>query len=160
MTTGAEGSTGGCPRWAKILLIGSLALNATVIGLYIAQPMKDKPRGAGNRQIEWILKLVPDERRDFTKAHFADIRGELRAIQNQRGDLLDSIIAVTRAVPFSSDDMEAVLVDRRDASTKRRKLVHERLISLLEAFTPEERAVFADRMEERVAKWREKRRDN
>ena len=158
MTIGTEGSNTGCPRWAKLLLIASLAVNAAVIGLYIAQPMKDRKGSGKNRQIEWILKLVPEDRRDFTKEHFAGIRGDLRALQDKRLEHFDQIISVIATEPFVAGDLNAVLQDRRDASTKRRKLVHDKLVELLAAFTPEERALFAERLQERIDKWREKRR--
>ena len=109
MTTGTEGSTAGCPRWAKFLLIGSLALNAAVIGLYIAQPMKDRKGSGQNRQIEWILKLVPEDRRDFTKEIFASIRGDLRVLQDKRIEHFDQIISVIGTEPFMADDLSAAL---------------------------------------------------
>ena len=157
MTTGTEGSTSQCPRWAKLLLIASLAINAAVIGLYIAQPMKERKGSGQNRQIEWILKLVPEDRRDFTKEHFAGIRGDLRALQDKRIEHFDQIIAVIGTEPFAPEHLDAALQDRRDASTKRRKLVHDKLVELLAAFSPEERALFASRLQERIDKWQERR---
>lgn len=152
-------STGtGCPGWAKLLLIASLALNAGAIGFYATMSMKDGSKSdTGSRQIDWILKLVPDERRDFTKAHFADIRGELRALQATRNELLDQIVSAIRAEPFAPDALDAVLAERRAASLERRNLVHERLVSLMVEFTPEERTVFADRLTERLERLRARR---
>ena len=157
MTTSTGGAGARCPAWAKLLLIVSLALNAAVIGLYIAQPMKGKRSASGSRQIEWILELVPDDRRDFTKAHFADIRDELRALREQRSDYLDQIVGIVGKEPFVAEDLDLVLEERRDATVMRRKLVHDRLVSLLSEFSAEERAIFAERLAERIKEWRERR---
>lgn len=153
------GSTG-CPRWAKFLLIASLALNAGAIGFYATMSMKDQRKSdTGSRQIDWILKLVPDERRDFTKAHFRGIRGELRALQAIRNELLDQIVATIRTEPFARETLDEVLADRRSASDTRRRLVHERLADLMAEFTPEERTLFADRLDERLTRLRAQRNE-
>lgn len=160
--TGVEtGKTsGGCPRWMKLTLIVSLMLNVAVIGMFAGHNMKGDEKaagGAGNRQVEWILRLVPEERRDYTKAHFGDIRDQMKSLRTERQEKLDDIVAAVRADPFIPDALAAALEDRRAASTQTRTLVHQRLVILMEEFRPEERAVFAERLEERVSNWRQAR---
>lgn len=150
----------GCPAWAKILLIGSLALNVAVVGLYAGHAMKDgKDRASGNRQIEWILKLVPEDRRDFTKRHFADARNDLRALNGARLEQLDQIVSAIRNDPFDQAQLESALAGRRDTSLQRREIVHERLLSLMIAFEPEERQFFATGLEARLVTLKERRRN-
>ena len=67
-------------RWPKILLILSLVVNIVVIGLFAGHLMKPEQSGRGaDNQINWIIRLVPETRRDFTKAHFRTIRDDVRA---------------------------------------------------------------------------------
>ena len=67
-------------RWLKSILILSLAINVVVVGLFVGHLIRKDPGGQGaSSQIRWIIKLVPEDRRDFTKTHFRDIRDDLRA---------------------------------------------------------------------------------
>ena len=154
-----EKTRGGCPRWMKLALIVSLMLNVAVIGIIAGHNMKDGARdpGVGNRQVEWILRLVPEDRRDFTKAHFAEVREPLKSLRTERREKLDEIITAVRADPFLPSELESVLEDRRTASFETRTLVHQRLVELMAVFSPEERAIFAERLEERVSSWRQAR---
>lgn len=154
--TGVE-TQAGCPRWMKLALVVSLMLNVAIIGVVAGFNMKDKGAGSGNRQVDWILKLVPDERRDDTKAHFAEVRDELRGIRAERFEMLDRVVAVMRTEPFEADTFSAVLAERRSNGQASRAIVHERLSILLTEFTPAERAIFADRLEERIARWQKSR---
>lgn len=155
--TGVEARLG-CPRWMKLALIVSLMLNVAVVGIIAGHNMKDeRAKGAGNRQVQWILELVPDDRRDFAKAHFRDVRTRLQDIRAQRQEHLGQIIAAMRIEPFEPERFGAVLAERRNASLASRAIVHERLEALLGEFTPAERAIFAERLEARVSKWREHR---
>lgn len=149
--TGVGTSKGGCPAWVKLLLAGSLMLNVLVIGVIAGHQMQDKdaPK-SGNRQVDWILRLVPEDRRDFTKAHFAEIREPLRSLRTERRQHLTQIVAAIRTEPFTPDPLTKVLTARRDAGAQTRTLVHERLVILMTEFTPEERAYFADGLEERI----------
>lgn len=149
---------GGCPRWMKFALIGSVAVNLAIAGLFIGNAVRDKPgaRGIGN-QVEWIIRMVPDHRRDFTKAHFVDIRDDLRVSRKRRDAHLDEIVALIRAEPFDAETLTGALEIRRQSSTARRLLVHDRLVALLSAFTEAERAVFAERLEANLAKRRARR---
>ncbi|MFK7943317.1 MAG: periplasmic heavy metal sensor [Paracoccaceae bacterium] len=156
--TGIENNKGGCPRWMKLALIVSLMLNVAVVGIYAGFSMQDKRTGeSGNRQVDWILRLVPEDRRDFTKAQFGEVRDQLRSLREERRAKLDEIVSTVRTEPFDADALSVVLEGRRGANLQTKALVHERLIELMAEFSPAERAVFAERLEERVTRWRERR---
>ena len=144
-------------RWPKLLLILSLVLNVIVIGVFAGHLMKPKETGRGaDNQINWIIRLVPEAQRDATKAHFREIRDEVRAAYMQRGDHLTAIAQAIRAEPFSVEGLEAALQTRRDGSQARQVIVQSQLVTLLEGFTDAERAEFANNLDGFLAKLKER----
>ncbi|MEM1297830.1 MAG: periplasmic heavy metal sensor [Pseudomonadota bacterium] len=159
--TGVVGkSQGGCPGWVKLLLVGSLMLNVLVIGVIAGHQMRDKDDKSGNRQVDWILRLVPEDRRDFTKAHFRDIREPLKSLRTERRQHLTQIVTAIRTEPFTADNLNKILTARRDAGSETRSLVHDRLVVLITEFSPDERAYFAKGLEERIANMQRRRSGN
>lgn len=159
--TGVVGkSKGGCPAWVKLLLAGSLMLNVAVIGVITGHQMKDKGDNSGNRQVDWILRLVPENRRDFTKAHFRDIREPLKSLRTERRQHLTQIVTAIRTEPFTADRLTKILTARREAGSRTRSLVHDQLVVLITDFTPDERAYFAKGLEERIAEMQRRRGAN
>lgn len=152
-----DGGTVHMARWPKILLIVSLAVNVIVIGLFAGHMIQREPqvRGADN-QINWIIKLVPETRRDATKAHFREIRDDVRATYMQRGEHLTAIAAAIKTEPFETTGLQAALQARRDGSKARQELVQTHLVELLAGFTPEERAKFAENLEGFLERLRER----
>ena len=153
----ASNSKGGCPAWAKLLLAASLMLNVAVIGVVAGHQMQEKDDKTGNRQVDWILRLVPEDRRDFTKDHFRDIREPLKSLRTERRQHLTQIVTAIRTEPFIPDALTKILTARREAGAQTRTLVHERLVILMTEFTPEERAYFASGLEERITQLQRRR---
>lgn len=144
-------------RWPKLLLLLSLAVNVIVIGLFAGYMMKPERSGRGpDNQIKWIIKLVPEARRDFTKEHFSEIRDEVRSAYMQRSDHLSAIVTAIRVEPFDREGLEAALQARRDGSKLRQKMVQSHMVTLLEAFTPAERIEFADNLDGFLARLKER----
>ena len=154
--TGTADHPGG-GRWLKIVLILSLAINVVVVGLYVGHLIRKEPPAQGaNSQIRWIIKLVPEARRDFTKEHFRGIRDDLRAAGMKRGRHMDAIVAAIRTEPFSEEALQAALQARRDGSKLRQEMVQEQLVSLLAEFTADERAEFAENLDGFLARMKER----
>ena len=91
----ADNTGGRTPGWIKAALIASLVVNVAVIGLFIGASMKLKERrgGGANQQIEWILRLVPDDRHAFTKEKFEAKRDDLRKARADRARHMEAIVA-------------------------------------------------------------------
>ena len=135
-------------RWPKILLILSLAINVIVIGLFAGYMIQREPKARGpERQINWIIKLVPESQRDATKEHFREIRDDVRATYVERGEHLQAIADTIRAEPFDPAALEAAMQARRDGSQERQELIQKHLVELLTEFSPEERAEFSSNLE-------------
>ena len=142
------------PRWLRLALLASLALNVLMIGAVATYAMRMPERGYGAvRQIEWILMMVPEDRQEFTRQHFAAEHDALMAIRRKRRAMMAAIIEAIRAEPFNPAELNAALEIWRNGSMARRKIVHDSLVRLLESFDPDERLMFADRLDERVRQW-------
>ena len=157
MTDTGTGTPARGARWPKLLLILSLAVNVVVIGLFAWHQMKREKSGRGaDNQINWIIRLVPEAQRDATKAHFREIRDDVRAAYMQRSDHLTAIAQAIRAEPFTVEGLEAALQARRDGSQSRQVLVQSQLVTLLEGFSDAERAEFADNLDGFLARLKER----
>ena len=108
---------GSTPSWMKVALVASLVANVAVIGLFIGAGMKkgDRPEGGANRQIEWISKLVPSDRKEFTEGKFEEKRDELRKARADRAKHMEAIVTAIRAEPFSPEALEYAMRLRREA---------------------------------------------
>lgn len=149
----------GSPAWMKILLVLSLAGNLAVLGVVLGQSLRDSEgRGRGSeRVINWIIGMVPEERRDLAVTQFDAARERIDAARAQRSERLPAVIAAMQAEPFDPAALDAALDAMFDRDTSGRTIVRETLISLLDQFTPEERAFFAANFEERLSNRGERR---
>ena len=148
------------PGWMKLLLILSLTANLLVIGVVAGYELRDdRRRGGTDRAVGWILEMVPDERRDMAEAHFAEARAAIDAAEGDRGALMDAVLAAIRAEPYQPAAVQAAMAAYGDSRSERWEVLRERMATLLARLTPDERAAFADNFEERMKRWRERRRN-
>ncbi len=147
-----------CPLWVKLVLVLSLVANMVVVGLYVGHMSKPKRERGADRQISWILKFVPEAKRDAAEKLFDGKRDEIRKAYRDRSKNMELIVDAIRAEPFAPETLVAAMRDRRENSEKRRIIVEETLVELLSGFTAEERAHFAAEMEERLKASRSKRK--
>ena len=147
------------PGWMKLLLILSLTANLLVIGVIAGYELRGEDRRGGDRAIGWILEMVPEERRDMAEAHFAEARAAMDAAGGERAALMDAVLAAIRAEPYQPAAVQTAMAAYGDSRSQRWQVLRERMATLLARLTPDERATFADRFEERMNRWRERRRD-
>lgn len=143
-----------CPAWVKLLLVLSLVANMVVVGLYVGQMSKPKRERGADRQIGWILKFVPEDKRADAEELFESKRDEIRKHYRERPKHLELIVEAIRAEPYSPETLVAAMRDRRANSTARRLIIEETLVELLSGFTPAERMYFASQMEDRMKGWK------
>lgn len=149
---------GRCPFWMKAALVLSLVANMAVAGLYVGHMSKQKndKRGA-ERQISWIIRFVPNTRREEAEKLFDSKREQIRDVYRDRSKFLEEIVQAIRAEPFSHETVTAAMRAHRENFEARRQIVEETTVELLLKFTPEERAYFANEMEEGLRRWRDRR---
>jgi uncharacterized membrane protein len=135
------------PRWAKITLIASLAVNLLLIGSIVGHrlairqgPFASVFRAADDFTV--FARKLPSERRQALRAIFDKHREEFRpnflAIQEARKGLA----AALSAEPFDKEKFIAALTTLQEAEAKARAARRAMTAEMAAALTPEERRRF------------------
>lgn len=149
MTSGRR--MGAWPLWAKIALIGSIGVNLFFAGIFIGSSFQPSTRSkAADRQIQRVITYVPDHRKSFAEEHFAPVRERIIALNSQRRELAEPVIASIKAEPYSPEAFLTAVSQRRAISDERRDVLQREVANLLESFNAEERSEFATRLGERL----------
>ncbi|HET7409142.1 MAG TPA: periplasmic heavy metal sensor [Paracoccaceae bacterium] len=146
------GRPAGCPGWMKLLLILSLAANLAVAGVIIGHSVRggDEERRGPGRVIDWIVGMVPEERRAFAREQFAGVPDRVEAARAERITHLPAVVAAMQAEPFDPAALDAALDTMFSRQNSGRTILRERLIALLGELAPAERAAFAEHFRERL----------
>ena len=141
----------GAPRWMRVLLVLSLALNLLVAGFIVGDVLTDGGRGRAPRPIEMTLgpfarAMDAEDRR----AILGSLRGnpDLRPLsRDQRSAAFGEILFTLRAEPFDRTHAEAALSAQAERVQGLERAIQGALVDRLATMTPEQRAAFADRLE-------------
>lgn len=147
--------------WMRGLLIASLALNILILGLVAGWIMRHGvPHGARGSAMEMAAgpltrALSETERREIGRR----IRQATRETGGQRPEIrasFDALVRDLRAVPFDPEQMAATLSAQRRGFQERFEIAQSVLIAHLAGMSDAERAAYADRVEARIAAYRER----
>lgn len=139
--------------WVKIALAVSVALNLGVVGVVAGAAIKAN-RSDGMRQPvvrelnfgPFTAALTRPQRRDMLR-DFARDAPRLRDMRAQIGGEFEAILVAVRAEPFDPEALTAALAAQSASTTARLEAGRKSLQSVIEAMTPEDRAAYADRLE-------------
>lgn len=151
------------PRhWPRVLLAVSLFFNLLVIGAIAGAHLRDG-RDAGrtppvDRAAMHGTGLVP-----FFEAMPREARGQIGTALRARGEAarpdraaleaeFATILAALRAEPFERAALEAVMTAQQARVSARVEAGRGALLDVLAGMSQAERAAFADRMEQRIAR--------
>ncbi|PIE12903.1 MAG: hypothetical protein CSA70_08070 [Rhodobacterales bacterium] len=141
-------------RGVRIVLFLSLALNLVVVGLVVGAVASHRDRDRHPPRFDRISgpliralskqdkRFIGREMRNFYRAS-ASKSVTLRA---QYDDVLEAL----RADPFQVDVVQGVMDAQMDQLVGRARLGKSVLLDRLKSMTPQERAAFADRLEEEL----------
>ena len=175
--------TGGGPkRWVSVLLFASLAVNVLVIGVVAGAIIKgpqfseeevrrsNGPGGGssdGRRRPPGIIqeagigpyaRALTKEDRDAMRRDVRGRLGDLRSYHEGIRGAVSDVIQVVRRPDLQRADLEAELMDQVRAVDALRSLGIDLLTDRIMAMSVEERAAFADRMQEGLNKARKRPR--
>ncbi|MBY6004603.1 periplasmic heavy metal sensor [Salipiger bermudensis] len=145
----------------RVLLFASLAANlavaGVVAGLFLTRPDIDRdgpPRGR-DFVFPYTHALKEEQRRELGRT----LRGQVERQRDTPGDFLDeyrTAIEILRAEPFDPAAFAATL-DRQGERAENRQAKGQRLlVDYVAQLTPEERAAYAQRLEDRIREVSEK----
>jgi uncharacterized membrane protein len=139
----------------RIALAVSVAINLAVAGLVAGAAFKhggDGGRMEAGRELgfgPFSEALNRDDRRALRDAFIAKAP-ELRDTKRQRRDDTQALLAALRAEPFAPDALAQIMERQHQRLAGQLQLGQDLLRDFLVAMTPEARAAFADRLEERL----------
>ncbi|UWQ48729.1 periplasmic heavy metal sensor [Leisingera caerulea] len=146
----AEGKPG-MKLWLKLLLAASLALNLAVIGIAAGAAWRfsgsdrhwQRPPSVGAMIFRELDRDTRKELRQQAGGH----HGSYFERRHAEGE---AVIAALRSSSFDAAALRDMLRSQADARHAFHAKVQDAWVSKMEAMTPEERAAFADRMEDRM----------
>lgn len=158
MTVARERSIRDTPRWVTLLLVLSLAANLGVLGLFggAVIGVRDADEDQA-RRLPFLLRVMPESRHDEARALLEESRSEREALEQGREAADAELIAAMCADPFDPARLEAAFATRREASAERRGLIRGHILELADRMSAPERAEMADRTEQMLRHWRERR---
>jgi uncharacterized membrane protein len=140
----------------KVLLAVSLAINLGVLGLVGGAAL----RGAGDRGRQDVRDigfgpfteaLSPQDRQELRRAFLRD-GGNPRAMRQMMRSQVGTLLQVLRSEPLQEADLRAVFSQFQQRWQERLDLGQRLLADRIIAMSPDDRARFADRLEEVVAR--------
>lgn len=153
------------PGWMKLLLGVSLALNLAVAGLVAGHALRDwrdRPYAAAageaglDRRQARLLSMVPAAEREAAKQVLLGRQGEIDRARNEMREAHMALIDAIRADPLDPERLEQALARRNEASGAYWRIGSEQVVEIARKLDAEERAVLADRLEERTRRWMER----
>ncbi|GGH55750.1 periplasmic heavy metal sensor [Frigidibacter albus] len=140
------------PRWMRIVLVLSLALNLAGVGMVAGAVLghsKKPPRPPMVSDLgfgPYTDALSAEDRRALRSA-FVERAPDFRDLRRvMRGDF-DRLLAILRTEPYDAAAAAAVIAAQRDRARQGFELGQDLLVERLGAMTAAERAAFADRLE-------------
>lgn len=150
-------------RWLMPLLLVSLGVNLLVAGLVIGAMLSpDGPRKRGeygpSRGVigEPFVRALPHSER---RALMQDVHRDRERIRESRESLrqrFEAFLVALRADPFDSSEISRLLAEQRKAAVGRQEIGEALLMKRLEAMTAEQRAAYADALEESLNRFRKR----
>ena len=146
----------GAPRWMKVLLAVSLAINLGVLGLVGGAAL----RGAGDRGRPDVRDigfgpfsdaLSPQDRQELRRAFLHD-GGNPRAMRQMMRAEVGTLLQVLRSEPLQEADLRAAFSQFQQRGQERLELGQRLLADRIIAMSPQDRARFADRLEQMMAR--------
>ncbi|WP_114961551.1 periplasmic heavy metal sensor [Tritonibacter mobilis] len=153
------------PRWMKAVFALSLAGNLAVVGIMAGAALRED--GPGHRRHK---APPPPAAADAIGAvmYRSFDRDERRALRDmaggKHGDIverrlaeLNDLLEVIQSDPLDVDTLHARIEAQTRAAQAFRSTMHEVWIAELQKMTPEERAAFAEKVKDHVARFRKPR---
>lgn len=150
------------PRWIKVILFTSLAINLAVAGLVLGVVLSRD--GMAERQHARASSIGGPYTAALTREDRRAIWQQMRARQGEgrpsRAEVqagFESVVAALRAEPYDPGAVRSVIGQQFQAGIARQQLGQNLLLERIDTMSPAERVQFADRLAARLENWRETR---
>lgn len=148
-TPGPAPAVSTTPRWMKIALSLSVALNLAVAGLAVGARLGDGHQRGLPRDMSFgpFSEALGDEDRRAIRRGLVDRIGDFRAAREAARVEFETLLAALRADPFDPGAVSAALTSIATRNADRLELGRSLIEARIAEMTPDERLAFADRLE-------------
>jgi uncharacterized membrane protein len=145
-------STGRAPRWMRITLIVSLAINLLIVGAMVGKKLTHKhrrPSFGSSRSLDLGIysfsRSLPAERRTVIRKALRPERANLKPLRKQLKDARLEAADVLGAEPFDLEALKAVVEKITKAQANYRGAGAAMFLKTVTELTPEERLALSKR---------------
>ncbi|MEM9578292.1 MAG: periplasmic heavy metal sensor [Pseudomonadota bacterium] len=152
------------PRWMKILLGVSLAVNLAIAGVVVGVLLR--PDGPGERfsrspglgafGAPYMMALTKEDRRAVLGALRNSSKGEVPS-RRARREIFDRVLTTLRATPFDASALENVISNQAAVSVTVQRRTQEAWLDVVARMDDAERARYADAVEVYLKRGRKRR---
>jgi len=140
----------GTPRWIKIALILSVAVNLGIAGVIGGAALRAPEIRRNNLEapegVAMLARAMPAEHQRELRQNLRNRRGDLRLEREELRNLLDRFVVALRAEPFEIDAVSAVFADQRVMLSKLTAAGHKSVIEQIEKMSPQDRERYIRRL--------------
>lgn len=144
-------NTKGSSKLVRTLLILSLGLNLLVVGagvgMFFAGDKADKPPRSRDIGFGPYTRALSDDDRKALRSALVQNERDTKLGRGAMKKSFDDLLGALRADPFDPDAVNAVFDAQLNVMTQRQRLGMQIMANRLVQATPDERAAFADRLE-------------
>ncbi|MBC7138320.1 MAG: periplasmic heavy metal sensor [Defluviimonas sp.] len=145
------------PRWMRILLVASLALNLAGIGMVAGAVLghsrrPDRPMMVHDLGFGPYTEALSREDRRALRNAFLERAPDLRRLRALMKADFDRLLTILRNEPYDAEAAAGVIAAQAERARRGFDLGHELLLERLKAMTPEERRAFAARLEQAMTR--------
>ncbi|MFZ1469179.1 MAG: periplasmic heavy metal sensor [Paracoccaceae bacterium] len=135
------------PRWMKIVLALSLALNLAIAGLAVGAMLRGGPHGARDFGLGPLTEALSREDRKALRAGFIQAHPDLRADRQAARADFAALLQILRTDPMDPAALDAAMGTVADRNAALVSTARGLLAERLKAMTAAERTEFADRLQ-------------
>ncbi|MEZ5851458.1 MAG: periplasmic heavy metal sensor [Hyphomicrobiaceae bacterium] len=135
------------PRWMRVTLVASLALNLLVAGLVASAIVRFRhaplPSLYGGPSVLGFTQTLPRERRQALWAGTSELRTTLRPMRSEIREARKAVTDAMAAEPFDVARFEKAQLGLFEADSRLRRRALDLYSAIAQKMTQEERAAFA-----------------
>lgn len=154
--------TPGPRRWIMSVLLLSLATNLLIVGVVVGAMLSpDGPRRTDGDQRavrgligEPFVRALPTDMRRALIRDVVQNRSQFRESRESLRQRFEAFLAALRAETFDVEEATRLLGEQRNAAIRRQELGEQLLLNRLTEMTFEERAAYADALEDALKQLR------
>jgi uncharacterized membrane protein len=136
----------------RIALAVSVALNLLIVGIVAGAMLRDGGQYGRIGEVDFgdFAEALSLEDRSALRRAFIARAPEMRDTRRQMREDFQDLLAAIRAEPFDAAALRAAMTGQAERMTQRLQLGQKLVMERLEAMSPEDRAEFATRLEDRL----------